>query len=357
MTVPRVAPAIRSALPRVSRHGFAGRFWGLLRAWARGRLAMLAIGGLLSVAGCGEPPQAPLTVGLNSWVGYDPLVLARERGLVDPARVKVVELSTHAESFRHFRNGLLDALTLTLDQALQLADDGLDVKIIAVLDESAGSDVVMGALPPGGPDRWRGQRVAVEPSTLGRMVLHHMLASQGLSDADVTVVPLAASQHLAALQAGRVAAAVTYEPWASQMRKAGFSPAFDSRQMPGEIVDVLVVRGSVLANRPADVDALLSAWNAGLARYLADPAGAAAALVLGTELTLEDYQLTQAGLRYWLPDESLAFLSGHPSPMQLSGDHLEMTLRDLGLLKNVVAWADLIDTAPASRLTLRGGAR
>jgi len=336
---------------RPSRHGFARAAWGRLRAAARGWLVgLLCSGLLLSVAGCGEPPQAPLTVGVNPWVGYDPLVLARERGLVDTARVKVVELSTHAESFRHFRNDVLDALAITLDQALQLADEGLDVKIIAVLDESAGADRVMSAISPGGSDLWRGQRIAVEPSTLGCIVLHHMLASHGLSEADVTVVPLDASQHLAALQAGRVAAAVSYEPWASQMHQAGFTRVFDSRQMPREILDVLVVRGSVLATRPADVDALLMAWHAGLARYLADPAAAAEALVSGTELTVRDYLLTQAGLRYWAPHESLAHLSGRPSPMQQGGDHLVNTLLDMRLLHKAVAWDDLLDPAPASRV-------
>lgn len=318
-------------------------------------LCWLAAAPLLALlVGCGQPPLAPLTVGLNPWVGYDPLVLARERGLLDPARVKVVELSTHAESFRHFRNGLLDALAITLDQALQLADDGLDVKIIAVLDESAGADVVMGLDLPGAADRWRGQRIALEPSTLGRLMLSRMLESGGLSLADVTTVPLEASQHLAALQAERVAAVVTYEPLATQMRNAGFARLFDSRQMPGEIVDVLVVRGDVLTHRPADVDALLGAWNAGLTAYLTDPAAAAVVLAPGTELTVEQYLLTQSGLHYLAAAESLAFLSGSPAPIKRHGGRLAASLVELGLLKNPVRWADLIDTAPAARAGLAG---
>lgn len=329
------------------------------RCFAGGRVLRAAFAGLmacllaLGLAGCGQPPQPPLTVAVNPWVGYDPLVLARERGLIQPAQLKVVELSTHAESFRHFRNGLLDAVAITLDQALQLADDGLDLKIIAVLDQSAGADVVMGLDSPGNAQRWRGQHMALESSTLGRLMLSRMLEAEGLSLADVTVVPLEASQHLAALQAGRVVAAVTYEPLASQMRQAGFSALFDSRQMPGEIVDVLVVRGPLLASRADAVDALLDAWNAGLAAYQADPAAAAALLAPGIELTLENYLLTQSGLRYLAPEESLAFISGAPSPMQMHGERLAASLLALGLLKNAVDWTDLIDTGPAMRAAAR----
>lgn len=325
--------------------------WARACAWG-GRVAgslagALALSALLS--GCVEPPRPPLTVGLNPWVGYDPLVLARERGLADASRVKIVELASHAENFRHFRNGLLDAMAITLDQALELAEEGLELRIVALLDESAGADVVIGQAGMERPAAVRGSRVAVEASALNRLMLQRWLAVTGLTEQDVTVVTLEASQHLPALQAGRVAAAVSYEPLAAQMRDAGFVTLFDTRQMPGEIVDVLVVRRAVLDERPADVDALLQAWNAGLAAYRSDPAAAAVVLAPGTGLSVAQYQLTQAGLHYFTPQESLEHLSGSPSPLQLSGQRLADSLRALQLLRGPVDWARLVDARPAAR--------
>ena len=92
---------------------------------------------------CQPVPAAPLALGLNAWVGYDPLVLARERGLIDTRAVKVIELSSSSETLRHFRNRLLDAAALTLDEALRLADEGFDPRVVAVLSASAGADVVL----------------------------------------------------------------------------------------------------------------------------------------------------------------------------------------------------------------------
>ena len=43
----------------------------------------------------------------------DTLVLARERGLTDPAKLRVVELESSSESARQLRNGLLEAAGLT----------------------------------------------------------------------------------------------------------------------------------------------------------------------------------------------------------------------------------------------------
>lgn len=326
-----------------------GGGWRARAALRRLLMWLCAAVALAGLAACVEAPRPPLTVGLNPWVGYDPLVLARERGLADTTRVKIVELSSHAESFRHVRNGLLDAMAITLDQALELADEGLDLRIIAVLDESAGADVVMGQTSLDRPAAVRGSRVALEASALNRLMLQRWLASMGLQEDEVTVVTLEASQHLPALQAGRVAAAVSYEPLAAQMRDAGYATLFDTRQMPGEIVDVLVVSSAALRERPDDVDALLQAWSAGLSAYLADPAAAAAVLAPGTGLTVAQYQLTQAGLHYFTPAESLEQLSGQSAPLQRSGERLAATLQSLGLLRQPVDWGRLIDAAPAAR--------
>lgn len=308
-------------------------------------LSMLLVG----LAACAPVPRPPLTVGLNPWVGYDPLVLAREQGLVDVTRVNIVELASHAENFRHFRNGLLDAMAITLDQALELRDEGLELRIVAVLDESAGADVVMGHASLKSAAAVKASRVAREASALNRLLLQRWLATLGLQEQDIGVVTLEASQHLPALQAGRVDAAVSYEPLAAQMREAGFVSLFDTRQMPGEIVDVLVVTPAALRERPDDVDALLRAWNAGLAAYQADPAAAAAVLAPGTGLSVADYQRTQAGLHPFTPLESLQQLTGEPAPLQRSGEQLAASLQSMGLLRQPVDWARLIDAAPARR--------
>ena len=126
---------------RLVGHGVLG--WRLRARAALGWLA--CVGALTGLMACSEPPQPPLVVGLNTWVGYDPLVLARDRGLADARQVKVVELISSAEALRHLRNGLLDAAGLTMDEALRLVDSGFDVRIVALLDTSAGADVVVAA--------------------------------------------------------------------------------------------------------------------------------------------------------------------------------------------------------------------
>lgn len=331
-------------------HGVLG--W---RSRVRAAVGWLACAGaLVGLMACSEPPQPPLVVGLNTWVGYDPLVLARDRGLADARQLKVVELISSAEALRHLRNGLLDAAGLTMDEALRLVDSGFDVRIIALLDTSAGADVVVAAPRITSLQKLRGESIAVEDATVGTLVLERLLRKAHLRREDVTVVRMDATQHQTALLSDRVAAAVSFAPIAGPIQALGYRAIFDSRQMPGEIVDVLVVRSEVLRQRPQAVDALLAAWAAGLNVMRLDPGGAATSLAPGADLTPAQYQAVMGGLRFYSPEESLAMLTGHPAPLERQGEGVARLLMELGLLRSPPNWAALIDTAAALRAPASG---
>lgn len=308
----------------------------------------------IGVVGCGEAPQPPLTVGINTWVGFDPLVLARDRGMTDRQTIKVVELISSAEALRHLRNGLLDAAALTLDETLRLADGGFDVRIVAVLDTSSGADVVLAAPEVRSLAELKGRAIAVEEATVGTLVLDRLLQKAGLTSADVSVVKMESTQHLMALRSGRVSAAVSYAPIEGAIRRAGYRRIFDSSQMPGEILDVLVVRGEVLRRRPAAVDALLNAWSGGLSVLRLDAPGAATTLATGADLTAREYLDVLKGLRFFAPDESLLLLTGPAPGLVRLGQPVADTLMGLGLLRQPPNWAALIDSAPAERAPQAG---
>lgn len=332
-----------------SRAGEQGRS-DLQGGWLRRGWRALAASLLLTLAACSEPVVAPLTVGMNPWVGYDPLVLARDRGLTDPRQLRVVELASASESLRHLRNGLLDAAMLTLDETLRLADSGVDVRIVAVLDESTGGDSVIALPRITSPAQLKGEFIAVEDSAVGALLLQRMLQKAGMTRADVKVTNLEVAQHLAALQSGQVAAAVSFEPIAGSMEAAGFRRIFDSREIPGEILDVLVVRADVLQQRPAAVDSLLSAWYTGLHVFQLDTPGAAESLSLGTDLSATAYQAVLGGLAFHSREASLRELVGNPPALLEKGAVVAEALREIGLIQRPPRWDALLDGTPLLRL-------
>lgn len=317
------------------------------------RTALAFLGGCL--AGCLETPLPPARLGMNAWVGYDPLVLARDRRLFDGSLLQVVELATGAETQRHLRNNLLDAGALTFDEVLRMRDSGLDLRIVALLDASRGGDVVMVAPRIRQLGDLLGQAIAVEDSSVGTLMLHRLLEAAGLAPGDVREVNIEATLHLQALKAGQVAAAISYQPLAGPMAAAGFRPVFDSRQIPGQVLDVLAVRHDVLQSRPAAVDAMLQAWQRGLALLMLDPAGAAESLSVGTDLKVAEYRTVMGGLQFFAPDESLAALSDPASPVLHGAREVARLMTRLGMIRTEPDWQQLIDTGPARRVITAGG--
>ena len=317
-------------------------------------LIAAAVGIILVVlAGCDKPAPFPLAVGVSPWVGNDPLVLARERRLVDVSRVKIVELSSSSQMLRNLRNGMLDAAALTLDEALRLAHDGTAIGIVAVLGVSAGGDAVLARPTITALPQLKGKRIGVEQSARGAVVLARLLQAAGLGPADISVLPVEASHQEGALRAGWIDAVVTFEPTKSRLRSEGYRVLFDSDQMPDEILDVMVVRTAVLEQRPGDVVALLAGWERGVRALRAAPAAAAGLLAPGANLGVDDYLASLQGLKFGSLAGSAHLLAGDPPPLAKQHHALGKLLMQLGLIRKPPEWSTLLDpdaAAEAARL-------
>jgi NitT/TauT family transport system substrate-binding protein len=186
-------------------------------------------------------------------------------------------------------------------------------------------------------------------------MLVRLLQAAGLEQTDVNVVNMESTLHLSALRSGRVSVVVSYEPMAGLLRAAGYKDIFDSRQMPGDIVDVLVVRASALQARSAQVDALLAGWQRGLLALQEHPEAAARLLAPGVEISPEDYLATLQKLTFYSAEQSLELLSGVPPVLAQDALRLVTTLQAVGMIKVAPDWGRLLDPEPALRLQARKG--
>ena len=303
-------------------------------------VAVLALGLMCGLGGC-EKPRLPLVIGANPWPGYEGLFIARDQGLVDEGRVRVLDFPSTGEVMRAFRNGTLDAAAVTLDEALSLRDTGEQVKVVLVFDISAGADALLARPPLNSLAALRGRRIGLEANTTSSLLLARALEKTGLAAADVTVVPLPLDAQQRALARGEVDAVATFEPVRSQLEQAGARVLFDSTAMPNEIVDVLLVRQSTLEARPDDLAVLIKAWGQAQQRLArAEPA----VVVQGGQrsgIAPDLFRHALQGMR--LPDlpQNQALLA--------SGGLLSQQVGQLGLFMTARGWlkhpfpADLVD--------------
>lgn len=258
-------------------------------------LLVLVSASVLLFSACSKTPQVPLRLGTNVWAGYEPLYLARSLGELKPDKVRLIEYVSATQVMRGLIDGAIDVAALTLDEAILVQQQGVDVRVILVMDYSAGADALVSQPTIKKLKDLRGKRVGVETTALGAYMMHRVLEKGNLKLSDIKLVPLDFSQHEQAYRSGSVDAVVTFDPLRSRLLEAGAISLLDSSQLPGEIVDVLVIKASAIPQNMAKVDYLLTAWFKSIDYIKTKPRHAARSM-------MPRLKLDEAGIRKSLQD-------------------------------------------------------
>jgi NitT/TauT family transport system substrate-binding protein len=222
-----------------------------------------------ALAGCGSHERAALRIGINAEPGYEFAYLAQARGFFEREHVSVqlVQFESMSDSRRAYERGQLDGFFGTVFEALQArTSEDCEPRIVRVLDCSQGYDVLLARPGISAVPQLRGTRVAVEPGSLNIYLLARALEDHGLALDSLRMVNMDSDEMSEALRSGKVDAAVSYPPASSAIVTAGLAkPIFSSAEIPGEVIDVLVMDRSALARRAGDVAGFLRAYDGAVA--------------------------------------------------------------------------------------------
>ncbi|GJL53373.1 MAG: hypothetical protein NPIRA02_05050 [Nitrospirales bacterium] len=308
-------------------------------------LGLLLLFTLSGLGACFQQPAPPLRLGTNVWIGYEPLYLARDLKYFKPNSVRLVEYLSASEVIRAFRNQALEAAALTLDETLLLLESQVPVQVFLVASISYGGDVIMGSPDIAVFPSLVGKRVGVEASALGAYFLSRALEKHGLSLTDITVVSLEAGEHVAAYKAGKVDALVTFEPVRSQLLALGAHELFTSRDIPGEIVNVLVVNQSYFAEHPKNVRRVVRGWFRAIDYFTAHPHDAASRMQKRLKILPQDALKSYRGFRLPSLEENQKLLQGGTPGLRLFAKRLRDLMLAKDLLQTPVNLDSLFSTA------------
>jgi NitT/TauT family transport system substrate-binding protein len=233
------------------------------------RVIVLLVSVTIFMTGCHQKEEPPVRLALAEWAGYAPWYIADAKGWL-PNNVRVVDFASNYDIKEGIKFGTNNVAALTLDEAITQRQEA-PLRVHYFLDFSNGADKVMAA--DAFPDlrALRGHRIAYEPDSVQAYLLTRALSLNGLGFDDITAVPLKGHDLLSAWQKGEIDAVSVYEPLATRLKKMGMHSVFDSGEIPGEIIDTLVVREPYAKQIPATLHALIRAWNRGVAALENDP--------------------------------------------------------------------------------------
>ena len=323
--------------------------------WPRAARQMCTLAGLalaiaFALTGCTREPEPTLRIGTNVWIGSEPLYLARELGQLDPKTVQLVEYPSASEVLRAFRNQAIDGMVISLDELFGLAVDGMQPRVVLVVDVSFGADAVVGRSGMKTMKDLQGKRVAVESGALGAFMLSRALALNNMQASDVKVVHMESNEQPSAFEKGQIDGAVTFDPYRAQLLRDGAAMLFDSTRIPGEIVDLVAVRASALDKQPKAVQALLTGWFKAIDYLGREPSDAARRMGIRQQTTGEQYLAALRGLHIPTREENLRMIGGANPEMVASGRRLMDLMLEAKLLPSGLKIEEVLAPAPLERL-------
>ncbi len=282
-------------------------------------IGMLALMLGLSLAGVGGPALAAnssMVISLPTWSGYAPLYLAKDKGFfaqygLDVDLSVTQDLSTRKQAFAGKK---VDALATALDVQVTVAAAGIPLKIVWAFDDSFGGDGILAK--PGIqtiPDL-KGKQVAFLRGSTSHLLLLTALSSVGMTEKDIVAVNMTAGDAGAAFVAGRVDAAVTWEPWLTKGSGAAGHVLTSTKEFPGVIADSLSFHADYVKKNPEAVQAFVYAMKDAMEYWHEHPEESNLLMAAGMGITSEEFVETLAGLKLMDYQDNLAFFGTQTEP-------------------------------------------
>lgn len=204
--------------------------------------AVLLPGLLMWLAACQPHPDPTLRIGTNLWPGYEPLYVARDQRVFQSLDVQLIEYRAAGQVLNGLRKGTINMAALTLDEAVRISASGIPIEVIWLFNISDGADQLLARPGISQISELSGKRIGIESNALGAYLWQRFLSLNHLNAADYELVGLDLAAHAQALTNGEVDAVMTFEPEKSKLLRLGAKALFTSKEVPGEVLDVLIVR-------------------------------------------------------------------------------------------------------------------
>jgi NitT/TauT family transport system substrate-binding protein len=264
-----------------------------------------------------QAQKPSFTVGWSVYVGWNPYYYMQKAGILkkwaDKYGIAIkVQRFDYAPSLDAFVAKNIDACAMTNMEALDMpAAAGVDTTAVITGDYSNGNDAVMtrgltlAQIP--------GKQVLIVEKTVSQYLIERGMAMNGIDSKKVKYLNTSDSDIASAfLTNPSKQVVVTWKPMVSQIAKAkDVQTVFNSAQIPGEILDLLVVRTEVLKRPDGDkfAKAITGAWYEVMGQMNSDKV--LASMAEGSQDTLASYkeQLSTTHM-FYTPQSAVAQTTG-----------------------------------------------
>lgn len=256
----------------------------------------------------------PYKVGYNSWIGYISLFIAKEKGYFkdEGLDLQMQSFSSPGDGLAPLLGGQLDAHFTTADSVITALDKAPGrLEIVYMTDTSAGADAILAKSDIATPADLKGKTVAATAGQCNELLLRKALTKYGLVPSDIKLTNMNPDDAGAAFAAGKLDAAVTWEPWITKVQgeKKGHV-IFSSKEAPNLILDVVAISDKTAKDKADETKAFLRALNKANELAIADPKAASEIAAKSLELKPEEVLDMLPKVKLYGASENVAQMKG-----------------------------------------------
>lgn len=288
-------------------------------------------------------------VAWSIYVGWMPWGYLEDSGIMDKwadkygIDVEIVQINDYVESINQYTAGAFDGVSATNMDTLSIpAGGGVDTTALIVGDFSNGNDAVI-LKGDGDLASLAGKPVNLVELSVSHYLLARGLDGVGLKESDLaSVINTSDADMIAAFATQDVEAVVTWNPLVSTiLEDPSATKLFDSSDIPGEIIDLMVVNTEVLEANPDFGKAMVGAWYEvmGLMAAGDEEVLTAMAEASGTDLAGYKAQLDSTEM-FYTPADAVEFTQSSALPETMV--NVAEFLFDKGILGEGAPSADFV---------------
>ncbi|MEL6767142.1 MAG: putative urea ABC transporter substrate-binding protein [Pseudomonadota bacterium] len=314
--------------------------------------ATMAAGLAFASPSAGAEEKTSFRLAWSIYVGWMPWGYLEDSGIMDKwaekygIDVEIVQINDYVESINLYTAGQFDGVSATNMDTLSIpAGGGVDTTALIVGDFSNGNDAVI-LKGEGGLADLKGKPVNLVELSVSHYLLARGLDSVGLAESDLSaVINTSDADMIAAFATDDVEAVVTWNPLVSTiMEEPNATKLFDSSDIPGEIIDMMVVNTDVLEANPAFGKAVAGAWYEVMALMKAGDEEVLTALAEASGTDLAGYKAQLASTEmFWDPADAVAFVKSDALPTTMV--NVAEFLFEKGILGEGAPSADFVGVA------------
>ncbi len=265
-------------------------------------LALALVFSLAAASASAADSPKKMKIAFCTWAGYAPLFIAKENGyFADQGYdVEIVIIEDESTYGAAFVSNSIQALGQVLDRDIIQFDAGAPEQYVCTMDASTGGDGLIATAEIKTMDDLKGKTVALDKSATSYFFFLQALADSSITEDQINIVEMGNDEAGEAFLAGRVDAAVTWEPALSNCSdREGGHILVSSAEYPKAIIDVLTVSSTFADKNPEVYDVLYTAWCQAVDYLNANFEEGCAIMAAGLDLETEEVMEECAGITFF----------------------------------------------------------